>query len=455
VKTTGTVEYCPLVMIASLPGDCYVNTNEAGKKEFSRRSVLKGMAALGGAAVGSTSISGFPMVWANKLKDLTLRHVGPAYSVINDIGEQASKDLGFKIEMQSAGTDAVMTRVVNQPETVDIADLEFWAMRKVWPSRRLQSVNTARIKHWDDIVPIFREGKYPDGREVSRQGTLPFEVLYIPSEGSSAFADKRTDLATMLPTIFNADTLGVRPDLVGKNIQSWAELFDAAYRGKTALINVPQIGIMDAAMAIEAQGELTYGNKGNMTRGEIDRTVDILKQLKQEGHFRAFWSTFDESVNLMAAGEVVLQSMWSPAVTVVRTRGIGCTYQPLKEGYRGWGNGMALASHLNGLELEAAYDYLNWYLSGFAGAFIARQGYYGTVPQTTREQLSAAEWDYWYEGKPATVEIKDPFGNLMEKPGTARDGGSFTQRCGNFACWNTVMDEDRYLVKRWNEFTAS
>lgn len=432
-----------------------MNIKEPDTTLVTRRNVLKGMVAAGGAAIGATGVTGFPMVWANKLKDVTLRHVGPSYSVINAIGEQASKDLGFKIEMQSAGTDAVMTRVVNQPETIDIADLEFWAMRKVWASGKLQAIDTSAIKRWDKIVPIFREGRYTDGSEVKRQGTLPFEVLYVPEAGSKTFAEGRTELATMLPTIFNADTLGVRPDLTGKAIGSWAALFSPDYRGKSALINVPQIGIMDAAMAIEASGTLTYGDKGNMTREEIDKTIEILRQLKQEGHFRAFWSTFDESVNFMAAGEVVIQSMWSPAVTVVRTRGIECAYQPLKEGYRGWGNGMALASHLEGLQREAAIEYLNWYLSGWAGAFIARQGYYGTVTETTKEQLSAAEWDYWYEGKPASVEITDPFGNAMEKPGAARDGGSFAERCGNFACWNTVMDEDRYLVKRWNEFTAS
>jgi putative spermidine/putrescine transport system substrate-binding protein len=38
----------------------------------------------------------------------------------------------------------------------------------------------------------------------------------------------------------------------------------------------------------------------------------------------------------MASGEVVIQSMWSPAVTAVRSKGIACTFQPLKEGYRAW-----------------------------------------------------------------------------------------------------------------------
>ncbi len=42
--------------------------------------------------------------------------------------------------------------------------------------------------------------------------------------------------------------------------------------------------------------------------------------MKKAGHFRALWNTFDESVNLMASGEVVIQSMWSTAVTAVRTQ---------------------------------------------------------------------------------------------------------------------------------------
>ncbi len=43
----------------------------------------------------------------------------------------------------------------------------------------------------------------------------------------------------------------------------------------------------------------------------------------------------------------------------------------------------------------------------------------------------------------------DPFGKLMEKAGRSRDGGAFWDRMGNIAVWNSVMDEDRYLTRRW------
>ncbi|MDO5641995.1 MAG: ABC transporter substrate-binding protein, partial [Paracoccus sp. (in: a-proteobacteria)] len=165
--------------------------------------------------------------------------------------------------------------------------------------------------------------------------------------------------------------------------------------------------------------------------------------------------TFDESVNLMAAGEVVVQSMWSPAVTAVKARGIPCVYQGLKEGYRGWGLGLGMMRHLDGLKRDAAYEYLNWYLTGWQGAFIARQGYYSSIPETAKENLTPNEWDYWYEGQPATEDILDPFGAIMDKAGARRDGGSFRERMGNIACWNTIMDEDRYMIRRWNDFISS
>lgn len=423
-----------------------------GREGIGRRSVLKGGAA---TLAASSGVLGAPMVWANTLKDVTIRQVGPSYSVYPDIAAKASEDLGFTIETQGAGTDALMARVVTQPETVDIADLEFWALSKVWRSRQMHAIETGKIRNWDKVIPLFREGKNFDGSDASRQGILPYEVQYADGQGSDAFASGPTDYATIVPTIYNADTLGIRPDLIGRAIDSWAELLNPEFAGKTALLNIPQIGIMDAAMAIEARGDFVYGDKGNMTREEIDRTIEILIDAKRAGQFRAFWSSFDESVNLMASGEVIIQSMWSPAVTAVRTRGIEVSYAPLKEGYRGWGVGMGLMNHLDGLELEAAYEYLNWILDGWQGAFMAKTGYYSSVPETAKSNLSAAEQDFWYNGKPAAEDILDPFGSLQGSTGLVRDGGSFEDRIGNIACWNTVMDEDRYMVRRWNEFISS
>lgn len=421
---------------------------------ISRRSILKGGAATAGAAFGS-GVLGAPMIWAQTIKDITLNQAGPSFSVFSDIAAKASADLGFTINAQVVDTGALMAKVATQPETVDIADLEFFGLQKVYRSGNIRPIETSRIKRWAEMTPLMRDGKGFDGADLPDQGTVPFKVIYTGAMDSKEFSKGATDFVTCVPTIYNADTLGVRTDLVKRDVTSWGDLFAPEFAGKAALVNIPQIGIMDAAMAMEALGLATYGNKGNMTQAEIDLTINKLIELKKAGHFRAFWSTFDESVNLMAAGEVVIQSMWSPAVTAVRARGLACVYQGLKEGYRGWGLGMSLMSHLDDMKRDAAIDYINWCLDGWQGAFVGRQGYYSAVPETALAALSENERGYWYEGKAATDTILDPFGAVMEKAGGLRDGGSFQDRMGKIACWNAVMDEDRYMIQRWNDFISS
>jgi putative spermidine/putrescine transport system substrate-binding protein len=425
------------------------------RRKYTRRRILQGAAATAGLAAGSGLITGFPTIWAQNIKNIKLIHVGGSYSAIIDIGKQASKDLGFQVEMQAADHASLLNRLVSQPTTIDIADIEFWFQCHLIGRNVVQPIELKKYKWWDKTVPIFTKGEYPDGRKVSTQGTLPYKVQYVESKQPKTFAKGPTELVTGVPIVYNADTLGVRPDKIGRKIESWTELLNPEFKGKAAIINVASIGIMDAAMAIEARGDMKYGDKGNMTKAEIDKTIGILIEAKRAGQFRAFWSTFDESVNLMASSEVVIQSMWSPAVTAVKSRGIPCYYAPLKEGYRAWGNCLVPMAHLKGIKLDAAYEYINWYLSGWQGGFIAKQGYYSSVPETAKKFMTQDEWDYWYEGKPARVEIKDPYGNLMDKAGSTRDGGAFWERMGKVACWNTVMDEDRYMVRRWNDFVSA
>jgi len=316
-------------------------------------------------------------------------------------------------------------------------------------------MDVSRIQYYDDIVPIFTRGELPDGTQIARQGTAPIKVSYLTDEESSTFAEEPTNFMTLIPTVYNADTLGIRPDLINRPIESWAELLNPEFAGRTAILDIPSIGIMDAAMVCEALGEIQYGDKGNMTRDEIDRTMAILTQAKRDGQFRAFWKEFNESVTLMASGEVVIQSMWSPAVTAVRQQGVSCVYQPLREGYRAWASGLGIPSHLSGRQLDAAYEFINWYLSGWVGAFLNRQGYYTAVLSTARENMTENEWNFWMEGQPTAEPILSPTGTVIEEPGAVRDGGSFWERMGAVACWNSVMDEDRYMVRKWNEFIAA
>lgn len=421
-----------------------------GTKKVSRRNVLKG----GAAVAGVTAVTGFPMVWAQNLKDITLNHTGMSYSTLPDIARQASQDLGFKVEMSVVDHPGLLNRLVQDPNSLDIADLEVWQSKIAVPQGVLQGIEVAKITNWGELTPLYTEGTFA-GKEVSRQGDSPFEFIYRDGKDSNNFASGKTDFVNFVPGVYNADTLGIRPDLVGREITSWSDLISPDFKGKTAIQNIPTNGIMDAMMAFEAAGLLTYGDKGNPTQEELTATVAKLIELKKGGHFRALWNTFDESVNLMASGEVVIQSMWSPAVTAVQTQGVKCTYQPLKEGYRGWGNGLGVLSHVDGLKLDAAYEYLKWYNSGWVGGFIAKQGYYSSNPTTAMAALSENERGFFYEGKAATADITSPTGEKTNSAGDVRDGGSYEERFSKVAVWNNLMDQAEFLYAKWNEFNAA
>ncbi len=419
------------------------------KVRYSRRSLLK----TGGAALAASALPA-PMVWGQETKNITLRQFGTGVSNLHEVGQKVKEELGFTLEMTALDSDSVTQRAATQPDSFDIADIEYWICKKVWPTGNLQAMDTSKIANYDKIVGIFKDGKLTPESEIA-QGTAPHTVGFVPEQGATSFADEPTQWMTLIPTIYNADTLGIRPDLIGRPINNWSELLNPEFKGKASILDISSIGIMDMAMVCESMGEIQYGDKGNMTREEIDATFAIFTEAKQNGQFRAFWKTFDESVNLMASGEVVIQSMWSPAITAVKSRGIPCVYQPLEEGYRSWGGGIGLSKSLSGMELDAAYEYINWYLSGWVGGFLMRQGYYSAVPETSKEHMSENEWGYWFEGKEATGEITSPFGDVLAQAGETRDGGSFYDRMGSVACWNAVMDENQYMVRKWTEFISS
>jgi putative spermidine/putrescine transport system substrate-binding protein len=422
-------------------------------KGVSRRAILKGAAGLAGAAAGSGAITGFPAVWSQE--DKVLRYLGTAVNQSDEMTKKVKQETGITIQNIVATTDDVTKRVITQPNSFDILDTEYFSLKKLVPSGNILPMDAKKIKEFDNITPVFTKGQLPNGKVIGDQGTAPKKVMFVEGPHSTKFSKTPTEWVTLIPTVYNADTLGIRPDLIKRPIEHWSELLNPEFKGKAAILNIPSIGIMDAAMVVESLGKYKYPDKGNMTKPEIDMTMGVLTEAKKAGQFRAFWKEFNESVNLMSSGETVIQSMWSPAVTAVRTKGIPCVFQPLKEGYRSWASGFCMSKGVSQKQADMIYEFVNWYLSGWAGAYLNRQGYYSAVLSTAKANMEPYEWAYWMEGKPAEKDIHAPDGSLIEKAGAVRDGGSYDERMGAVACWNSVMDENDYMVRKWNEFIAS
>lgn len=255
----------------------------------------------------------------------------------------------------------------------------------------------------------------------------------------------------MLPTTHNFDSFAYRTDVAPNTVSmnSWAALLDERWAGRAALVDEPAIGIFDAALAAQASGLMSFDNIGAMTVDEIDRLIGLLEERKKNGYFRAFWRTAEDAARLMVRGETDIQSMWSTGISILNGQGVPVEQAVPAEGYRAWHGGLCLARHLSGRMRDVAYEYLNWWISGWPGSVVARQGYYISTPERSRQCMSAAEWDYWYGGLPATCDLPGPDGTIRIRAGSVRSGGSYWQRANCIAVWNTTMDEHNYLVRRW------
>src|SRR5258707_14148086 len=150
--------------------------------------------------------------------------------------------------------------------------------------------------------------------------------------------------------VYNGDVIKKAPNQV-----HWGELLNPAWKGRVALVNDPGIAMQDAGNAVNQLGLMNFKDLGNMTKPEIDGLIKLLISYKKKGQFRAFWSTFNESVNLMSSKEVVIESMWSPAVALLVSQGVPVKFAAPPSGYRGWVGNQAIATHVTGAKLDAVY----------------------------------------------------------------------------------------------------
>lgn len=382
-----------------------------------------------------------------------LRVLGTAISLLEELRLGAEKDLGIDVVFDNNDFLTTQHKAAQEPESYDLYDQCFHNLDIVWYWRAIQPIAIDRIKLWDEITDLTKTGHIAPNARLG-QGDAPVKKLFV--QPNLELGDTPTRNISMLPTTHNFDSFAYRTDMIDgpTDIDSWAALLDEKWAGRVALVDEPAIGIFDAALAAQAAGLMSFGNIGNMTVDEIDRLIDLLEIRKKEGFFRAFWRTAEDAARLMVENKTDIQSMWSTGITILNGQGVPVEQAVPAEGYRAWHGGLCLSRTLEGRMLDVAYEYLNWWISGWPGAVVARQGYYISTPERSRQYLTEAEWDYWYGGLPATEDLPGPDGKIRIKAGSVRSGGSYWQRANCIAVWNTTMDEHNYLVRRWMQLVG-
>ncbi len=420
---------------------------------MNRRTFLQQSGKIGTAALAAAA---FPkLIYAGNSQP-TLKVIGTHVTLLEPIRQQAEQDLGIKIEFYPSGDAEVLLKAATDPTAFDIYEQWSNSIKVLWQAKTIQPIDTHKLKYWHEVNSLSKLGRISEQAKPGA-GDVPNKILYVQQDGN--IGPHPTQQISFLPYVHNVDSFGYNSAVVPKGIpyktESWGWLLDERWHGRVAIVNSPEIGIFDLALAVQAKGLMTFKDLGNMSREEVDQLFDIAISLKRKGHFRGVWTSVPHSVQLMASGETVIQSMFSPGVSALNGMGIPCIYAAPKEGYRAWQGVMCLSRACTGERQKAAYAFMNWWLSGWPGAFIARQGYYISNPERSRNFMSKAEWEYWYEGKPATEPLQGTDGKISVQQGSIRTGGSYIKRFENVAVWNTVMDTYEYILTKWNEFVLA
>jgi putative spermidine/putrescine transport system substrate-binding protein len=384
-----------------------------------------------------------------------LRVLGTEITLLESIRSRAEADLDITLIFENLDFVSAQRKAAVHPEAYDVYDQCFHNLDIVWFWRAIQSIDVKRVGRWEEVSDLTKTGRIHSGAAIGR-GDAPAAKLFAQPNRSLGSAP--SGRISMLPTVHNLDSFAYNSSLVDGQLEpspSWGALFDDRWAGRVALVDEPAIGVFDAALAAQAMGAVHFDDIGNMSTKEIDRLIGCLVERKRAGFFCGFWKTALEAADMMFAGRSTIQSMWSPGVSLLRRRGFPVREAAPQEGYRAWHGGLCLAAHLSGRTLDVAYEYLNWWLEGWAGAVMARQGYYMSIPERVRRYLSPAEWNYWYEGEPAAEDLRGPDGETTISRGEIRSGGAYRQRASRIAIWNTTMDEHNYLVRQWAQLVGA
>lgn len=419
--------------------------------DHSKRNTLKRISSGG---IATVALCKAPYVFARN--KVTLKILGTHVTLQEELRQKAMEDLGIDLVFEPKGSAAVLQKASMSPSSFDLYEQWSNSINVLWRSGSIQSIDKNRISNWNEINSLTKTGKVTDDAKYGA-GDAPYKLLHVQEDDT--LGTTHTDRISFLPYVHNVDSFGYNTNIIPRGIpyetESWGWLLDEKNKGKVGIVNAPTIGLFDLALAAQANGVLTFGDIGAMTKQELDTLFNYLIDLKQQNHFSGFWTSVPESVDFMRTNRVHIESMFSPAVSALNGQNVPVTFAAPKEGYRGWHGVMCMSSATQGNKKDAAYDYMNWWLSGWPGAFIARQGYYISNPQRSAQYLSQAEWGYWYQGKTASENLRGTDGNISVKKGDMRTGGSYEKRFSNVAVWNTVMPTYEYSLQKWYEFISS
>jgi len=208
----------------------------------------------------------------------------------------------------------------------------------------LQPIETAKIKNWDNIFPLFRN--LPDLQAG------PGKVWMVPWDWGNTSVLYRTDLVK-------------NPE------QSWNLLWDKDLAGRIAVIDAVHDTPIVAAI-------LAGVNPFDMTPAEMDKVADKLRE--QRPLVSSYTTDMTSVEQSLASGQLVAAMTWNASAVALKKQGVPVEYMKPKEGMLTWACGFVLLKDAKNVDL--AYDFINSRLETASGQKLIEDYGYGSSTST-------------------------------------------------------------------------
>jgi len=288
------------------------------QSELSRRLFLQSVAATAGAAaIGHNAFA----------QDNSISLWAAPIARPFDDWSPVEKEAGISISFapKSASADEALTKMLvgDGQKLYDAFTDNGGGMEDAMAENKvIAPLDIARMKNWGNL------------REDVRN-----------DDGVAAHSVRYKDKVYAVPYIANADSLAYDRDEVGTDPDSWAMLFDPEFKGRVAMQDDYGPTLTNTAIYLHESGQVEIKDRSNMTEDEVKAVAQFLIDQKKKGQFRTFWNGFQQGVDLMASGEVVMMSCWEPIQLVSRRKSEkDIQYGNMKEGHQVWNNVVMLSN---------------------------------------------------------------------------------------------------------------
>jgi len=355
------------------------------QQAFTRRMMLQSTASLVALAAAG-SIPGVSAAQANELKLWA--------AVIHKVGAKdwsaMEEQAGIKVAYttKSARADeAIQKMVVGDGNALfDALTDNGGGMEDALASQgAIVPLDTGKIPNWKNILPAYNEGGY------------------------AAHTIRYKDQVYATPMISNADSMAYDYKALGFHPDSWGVMFDSQFKGRVALQNDFGPTITTMAIYLKESGKIDIADASDMTPEEVKAVCQYLIDYKKKGQFRTFWDGFQNGVDILASGEVLMSSCWEP-VQLVAQKKVGdkadIRYGTMKEGHQAWNNVVMLSK--GGRERgadELYYKLANVYLSPWFGARTLAGLGFGAQMTGVDEYIKAHPDEFSDEEKTRVLDI--------------------------------------------------